>query len=124
MPPGHEHIWIAVADQDQGSEEVPARRLASNEWELRSTPVYATGFARGDTVAVLDSESGLVRVLSRGGNVGVHFYLALDEIDNKELTRELVARISAGMCLIGGVVECSVPGLVCCSVPLKGGANR
>ncbi|MEL6183167.1 MAG: DUF4265 domain-containing protein [Myxococcota bacterium] len=69
-------IPILVADGNPpGPEMVPAEPVGESSWRLLRSPLYALGVVSGDVVRILDDAMGVHEVISRGGNVGVQFYL-------------------------------------------------
>lgn len=72
----HEHARVAVADAPSpGVENVPARRIERDVWQLLCSPLYAMGLAAGDVIRTTDAATGAFEIVARGGNVCVQFYL-------------------------------------------------
>jgi len=118
----HQHVKIAVRDASPpGAEEVPARWLGADEWQLVRSPLYAIGVASGDVIKSLDAETGAFEVVTRGGNVCVHFYLAESDADDAAATVEAGEVISGRISKLGGSMDGSTPGLLAFTVPANVG---
>lgn len=64
-------------------EELPARRVAEDSYELLSSPGLALNLARGDVISIKDKNAH-AEVLKRGGNFCIHIYA--DYISPEDLT--------------------------------------
>lgn len=118
----HEHIGIIVRDAPRpGVEKVPARRVGDCEWELLCSPLYATEAAAGDTIRIIDPQTGEFAITKRGGNVCVHFYLSEREIDDERATSSIASRLSSEVKAIGGRVDAQTPGLISLTIPVAAG---
>ena len=77
-------IHVYVTDDDGPFfEELPARKIDQDSYELLSSPGLALNLARGDIVSIKDREAPAV-VLKRGGNFCIQIYA--DSIPQEELT--------------------------------------
>jgi hypothetical protein len=118
----HQHIRIAVSDAaSPGAEEVPARWIEGDEWQVVRSPLYAMGVAAGDVVRVLDRETGAFEILRRGGRVSVQFYLGPSEADDGRATASAAKEIAAEIEPLGGLMEAFTRGLVVFTVPVAAG---
>lgn len=118
----HEHVRIAVTDATEpGVENVPARRVGSNEWQLLRSPLYATTVASGDTVKILNDETGTFEIVTRSGNVCVQFYLGESEADDAGATVAIADAIAPDVESLGGRIDAHTPGLIAFTVPVDVG---
>lgn len=118
----HEHVGIAVTNGARaGCENVAARRIGENEWQLINSPLYATEVAAGDVVRILNNETGAFQVVTRGGNVCVQFYLGTTEADDAKKTREAAEAIALKIRPLGGRMDGHTPGLISFTVPVDVG---
>lgn len=118
----HEHVRIVVADADSpGAESVPARRVDENEWELLRSPLYATEVAAGDTIRIVNSETGSFEIAKRGGNICVQFYLSEAEANDADATNKVASLIGSKLSPLGGRVDGTTLGLVTCTVSVGAG---
>lgn len=115
----HEHINIIVLDADPpGVEQVPARQIDNELWELVKSPLYATEVAAGDFIKVLEAEHGTFELVKRGGNVSVQYYLAAEQADSTDSTCQVVEFLERQLRPISGRVDAHTQGLVSCTVPV------
>jgi hypothetical protein len=118
----HEHVGIAVKDAaTPGIEQVPARPIGENEWELVRSPLYATEVAAGDVIRISNRETGEFEVVTRGGNVCVQFYLGETDADNSQMTIEVAKTIARDIEAFGGVMDAYTPGLIAFTIPVHVG---
>ena len=116
----HEHVGIPVREGDlSGVEQVAARPVSPNVFQLLRSPLYAMGFAAGDTVEV--RADGPLRLVSRGGNVCVRLYLGAAQVDDRDATAALANRVEGRIAALGGWVDGMTPGLISFSVPVRVG---
>lgn len=76
------NFYAGSANGSPVYEELPAKKLADNKYELLSSPGLALNLAKGDIVEVLDTQKP-AHVLHRGGNFCIQIYA--DELPNGEL---------------------------------------
>jgi hypothetical protein len=95
--------------------------LGADEWQLVRSPLYAMGVASGDVVKSLDAETGAFEIVSRGGNVCVHFYLGESDADDAGAKAEAGEMISARISSLGGRMDGSTAGLLAFTVPVNVG---
>ncbi len=120
--PDHDHVAVAVTDTiSPGVEHVPARHLEGSAWQLLRSPLYARHVAGGDTIELVSPETGEFRVLARGGNVCIHFYLSETAADDASATGSVAESLAVSLGRLGGRVEASTPGLISASVPVTAG---
>lgn len=116
----HDHVMVAVdAATTKGVEPVPARHLGDGAWILLRSPLYAMEVAEGDTIRVLDSETGSFEILARGGNVAVQFYLGEKEWNDPQATARAVGEITPRVVEIGGRLDGRTTGLIVYTIPLE-----
>lgn len=75
-------VFVAMREHGPVCEELPARSLGDDRYELLSSPGLALNLARGDIVEIRD-RAAPATVLRRGGNFCVQLYadeLAPDEV--------------------------------------------
>ena len=118
----HEHVRIAVTDTDNpGFERVPARRVNDTEWQLLTSPLYAMNVAAGDTVKVIDGETGAYEIVARGGNVCVQFYLSERQMNEPDFGADLAAAIETDLADVDGWIDGHAPGLIAFTIPVRSG---
>ncbi|HRK47244.1 MAG TPA: DUF4265 domain-containing protein [Nocardioides sp.] len=118
----HEHVSIAVTDATRpGIEQVPARRVGDDEWQLLRSPLYATDVATGDVIRVTNHDTGEFEIVERGGNVCVQFYLGESETDDAEATMRVAKQLARELETLGGTMDAQTPGLIACTIPVDVG---
>jgi hypothetical protein len=118
----HEHVRVAVRDARRpGAEEVPARRVRENEWEILRSPLYATALASGDVIRIVNGATGEFEVIAHGGNVCIQFYLAESAADDAQATRMVAEAIERDVAPLRGSVDAYTPGLIAVTVPANAG---
>jgi len=121
----HQHVKIAVIDAaPSGVENVPARALGENKWELIRSPLYAIKVASGDVVQILNDETGAFNIVSRGGNVCVHFYLGKENADDYEFTTDVAKEITEEIDAFGGSMDGVKAGLIVFTLPIGMGFSE
>lgn len=115
----HELVRIAVTDATRpGVEQVPARRVGDNEWQLLRSPLYATEVASGDVIRVINHDSGEFEIVVRGGNVCVQFYLGESDVDDAEATTRIAKAVARDIEPLGGSIDAQTPGLIAFTIPV------
>lgn len=118
----HEHIRIAVTDATRpGVEQVPARRISDDEWQLLRSPLYATRLAAGDIIRVTNHASGQFEIVQRGGNVCVQFHMGASDADDAEATMRAAQAIARDIKPLGGSTDAQTPGLFAFTIPVDVG---
>ena len=121
----HEHVLITVTDADPpGREQVPARRLNDDEWEILRSPLYATEVASGDIIKIINAEKGSFEIIKRGGNVCIQFYLGENDADDVKVTRDLSTKIGNLIEPLNGRVEATTAGLISLVLPVAIGFSK
>jgi hypothetical protein len=118
----HEHVRIAVTDATRpGVEQVPARRIRDDEWQLLRSPLYATKVAAGDVIRVTNQDTGEFEIVARGGNVCVQFYMGASDVDDAEATMRAAKTIARDIEPLGGSMDAQTPGLIAFTLPVDVG---
>ena len=118
----HDHVRIAVTDTTRpGVEQVPARRIRGDEWQLVRSPLYATEVAAGDVIRVTNHDTGEFEIVVRGGNVCVQFYMGESDFDDAEATMKAAKAIARDIEPLGGSMDAQTPGLIAFTVPVDVG---
>jgi hypothetical protein len=111
-------IHVYVTDDDGPFfEELPARKIDQDSYELLSSPGLALNLARGDIVSIKDREAPAV-VLKRGGNFCIQIYA--DSIPQEEL-----ALLENGVVHeLGGTLDGVFEGNLSFAVPARNGMEK
>jgi hypothetical protein len=118
----HEHVRIAVTDATTpGIEEVPARHVGDNEWQLVRSPLYAMDVAAGDVIRITNSETGAFEIIAHGGNVCIQFYMGESDVDNAQATLKAAKEIAHEIRSFGGCMDAHTSGLIVFTVPVDVG---
>jgi len=118
----HDHVNVAVdGSATKGVGPVPARQLEDGSWLLLHSPLYALQLAAGDTIRIVDNETGTFDVLAHGGNVVVQFYLSEQEWKDPQATARAASAITPGVVACGGRLEGQTRGLIVYTIPLEAG---
>ncbi|WP_162095556.1 DUF4265 domain-containing protein [Pseudomonas chlororaphis] len=111
-------IQVYVADDDGPFfEELPARKIDQNTYQLLSSPGIALNLAREDIVSIKDREAPAV-VLQRGGNFCIQIYA--DAIPQEEITR----LENTVVCELGGTLDGVFEGNLSLAVPARNGMEK
>ncbi|PWY37818.1 DUF4265 domain-containing protein [Pseudomonas sp. RW409] len=111
-------IQVYVADDDGPFfEELPARKIDQDIYELLSSPGIALNLARGDIVSIKDREAPAV-VLKRGGNFCIQIYA--DAIPQEEIAW----LENAVACELGGTLDGVFEGNLSLAVPARNGMEK
>lgn len=111
-------IQVYVADDDGPFfEELPARKIDQDIYELLSSPGIALNLARGDIVSIKDREAPAV-VLQRGGNFCIQIYA--DAIPQEEIAW----LENAVACELGGTLDGVFEGNLSLAVPARNGMEK
>lgn len=117
----HDHVQVAVeGSATSGVENVPARNLGGNKWQLLRSPLYALRLAAGDTIRITN-EVGEFEVVSHGGNVAVQFYLAERETNDAQATMSVAGKITPEIVALGGRMDGQTAGLIVYTIPVAAG---
>lgn len=118
----HQHVRIAVTDaKKRGFENVPATLRDDGSWVLMRSPLYATQVAAGDVVRQVNPDDGSFEILLRGGNVSVQFYLADQDADDAQRTKEVAQEILSNLATLNGRLDGATPGLCVFTIPVSVG---
>ncbi|AZD99537.1 DUF4265 domain-containing protein [Pseudomonas chlororaphis] len=111
-------IQVYVADDDGPFfEELPARKIDQDIYELLSSPGIALNLARGDIVSIKDREAPAV-VLKRGGNFCIQIYA--DAIPQEEIAW----LENAVACELGGTLDGVFEGNLSLAIPARNGMEK
>ncbi|QHC90174.1 DUF4265 domain-containing protein [Pseudomonas chlororaphis] len=111
-------IQVYVADDDGPFfEELPARKIDQDIYELLSSPGIALNLARGDIVSIKDREAPAV-VLQRGGNFCIQIYA--DAIPQEEIAW----LENAVACELGGTLDGVFEGNLSLAIPARNGMEK
>ncbi|WP_029526949.1 DUF4265 domain-containing protein [Pseudomonas chlororaphis] len=111
-------IQVYVADDDGPFfEELPARKIDQDTYELLSSPGVALNLARGDIVSIKDREAPAV-VLQRGGNFCIQIYA--DAIPQEEIAW----LENAVACELGGTLDGVFEGNLSLAIPARNGMEK
>ncbi|WP_025126652.1 DUF4265 domain-containing protein [Pseudomonas sp. PH1b] len=104
-------IQVYMAD-DGGAvrEELPARQVGPDTYELLSSPGLAQNLARGDVVCIRDANAP-AQVLKRGGNFCIQIYADfIEPADVIALEHQVMAELTGTLDgLFGGTLSFAVP---------------
>lgn len=118
----HDHVKVAVEGSAiSGVEFVPAQDLGAGKWLLLRSPLYASRLAAGDTIRIVGVSSGAFEILSRGGNVGIHFYLPESQRNDARATEVLAKKILPFIQELGGDLDGHTAGLMVFTIPVLAG---
>jgi Domain of unknown function (DUF4265) len=116
----HDHVKVAVEGAlSKGVESVPAQYVGDGKWLLLRSPLYAMQLAAGDIIATLDNEAGAFEVISRGGNVAVHFYLPESDLDDSEATKAAADDLEPRVAKLQGLLDGKTLGLMVFTIPVS-----
>jgi hypothetical protein len=115
----HDHVNVAVEGaSSKGVESVPAQYIGDKKWRLLRSPLYAMQLAAGDTIMPRANEAGAFEVISRGGNVAVHFYLPESELDDSEATKAAADDLAPRVAKLQGRLDGRTLGLMVFTIPI------
>jgi Domain of unknown function (DUF4265) len=104
---------------------IAAQGSRRGEYVIHSIPAFAYGLGRGDTIKMVDEETGTYRVLSRGGQITVRVFV------NGTLTRPEVSSVVDEVLKLEGTYEVGKnatheqqSSLLLLSLPSSAGFNR
>ncbi len=116
----HDHVQVAVEGAlSKGAEWVPAEYVEDGKWRLLRSPLYAMQLAAGDTIKVSPNETGSFEIISRGGNVAVHFYLPNSQLDDPEATSAAAGELASKVAKLKGRLDGKTLGLMVFTIPLE-----
>jgi hypothetical protein len=114
----HDHVKVAVKGAStKGVELVPAQHLGDEKWLLLRSPLYAVELAAGDTIRA--NEAGAFEIISRGGNVAVHFYLPESDLDDAQATNAAADDLSPRVAALKGRLDGKTSGLMVFTIPIE-----
>lgn len=115
----HDHVNVAVEGaSSKGVESVPAQYIGDKKWLLLRSPLYAMQLAAGDTIMPSAKEAGAFEVISRGGNVAVHFYLPESDLDDSEATKAAADDLAPRVAKLQGRLDGKTLGLMVFTIPI------
>ncbi|WP_422135469.1 DUF4265 domain-containing protein [Endozoicomonas sp. ALD040] len=118
----HDHVLISVIDAEPpGGENVPARRLDDEKWEIIRSPLYATEVASGDVIKVTNAETGGFEIIRRSGNICIQFYLCEDKGDDAQFTSDLAEDVGVLIEPLNGRIDAITAGLFSLTIPAVSG---
>jgi Domain of unknown function (DUF4265) len=118
----HNHVKVAVEGSiTRGVESVPAKSLGDNNWLLLNTPLYAVQLAAGDTIRIINQETGTFEIIVHGGNVAIQFYLSKDESDSAYATANVACNVTPEVVRLGGRLDGQTAGLIVYTIPISAG---
>jgi hypothetical protein len=90
-------VFVAMREHGPIHEELPARSMGENRYELLASPGLALNLARGDIVEIRNRDEPAT-VIRRGGNFCVQIYTdALAPADLDALEKEVGQRLQGGL---------------------------
>ena len=118
----HNHVKIEVKGSAiSGVELVPAKSLGDSNWLLLRSPLYAMQLAAGDTIRIIDHETGKFDIVVRSGNVAIQLYLSEDESDDAQATANVALNVTPKVIELGGRLDGQTAGLIVYSIPITAG---
>jgi hypothetical protein len=105
------HVYAGKNNSGPVFEEVPARKIENDTYELLSTPGLALNLARGDIVEWHDRQPMPAKVLKRGGNFCIQIYAdAIDDEILKSLEKTVQEDLQGSLDgVFGGNLSLAVP---------------
>ena len=115
----HDHVKVAVEGiSAKGVESVPAEHVGDGKWLLLRSPLYAMQLAAGDTISPRANEAGAFEIVSRGGNVAVHFYLPEGDLDDAKATKAAADELAPRVATLKGRLDGETSGLMVFTIPI------
>jgi Domain of unknown function (DUF4265) len=115
----HDHVKVAVQGASaKGVESVPAQYVGDENWLLLRSPLYAMQLAAGDTIRSRTNEAGAFEIISRGGNVAVHFYLPESDLDDAKATKAAADELTPRVATLQGRLDGKTLGVMVFTIPI------
>lgn len=112
------HVYAGEDDSEPIFEELPARRIDEDTYELLSSPGLALNLARGDIVSIRNKNTH-AEVLSRGGNFCVQIY------EDEDIPQGILSRLEREVAAeLGGTLDGINGGNLSLTIPSKNGMDR
>jgi hypothetical protein len=74
--------------------------------------------AAGDTISPRANEAGAFEIVSRGGNVAVHFYLPEGDLDDAKATKAAADELAPRVATLKGRLDGETSGLMVFTIPI------
>jgi Domain of unknown function (DUF4265) len=111
------HVYTGKSDENIVYEEIPAKRLKGNLYQLLSSPGLALNMAKGDIIDIT-KKSTPAKIIKRGGNFCIQVYSE----SLKESSINLLAINVKNK--LGGSLDGSYMGNLAFSVPAEAGMDN
>lgn len=112
------HVYAGEDDAEPMFEELPARQIDEDIYELLASPGLALNLARGDIVSI-KNRNAHAEVLSRGGNFCVQIY------EDEDIPQAILSRLEKEVAAeLGGTLDGINGGNLSLTIPSKNGMDR
>ena len=112
------HVYAGDDDGEPIFEELPARKMDEDTYELLSSPGLALNLARGDIVSI-KNKNAHAEVLSRGGNFCVQIY------EDEDIPQAILSRLEKEVAAeLGGTLDGINGGNLSLTIPSRNGMDR